>query len=83
MLTVVMNTPFTNKAFNYIQSPDISDNQWFTRGRGEKVVFLCDKEILLTEELKLYLNYFNASAGKNIGHRLASFSNIPIKGASC
>lgn len=67
-------------AASYLGSPDINDNQWLTRNKGENAGFFCDVDLDLTEELKTYLLYFNMTADKNTGHTLRSFSNLPIKG---
>lgn len=79
MLTILFKKPYVNSAFNYLQLADISDNQWLTRNKGERVVVLCDKEVKLTDELVQYLHYFTTTSDKNIRHTLTSFSNLPIK----
>lgn len=65
--------------YGYLQQADISHNKWDTRNKGEKAVILCDKEILLTEELKLYLLYFCYSAGGKLSIYCREFSNLPMK----
>jgi hypothetical protein len=70
--------PITS-AHSYLYSPDLNNNQLKTRGRGEALVYLCDYDIELTEELKLYLSYFNNKVAHICKHNLTSFSNIPIK----
>lgn len=66
-------------AHSYLQNPDVNNNLWKTRGNKETNGFLCDKEILLTEELKLYLQYFcNKIAHKQL-LTIPSFSNLPMK----
>lgn len=81
MLILTLKTPFTNRAFSYLRVPDINDNMWKARGKDEIMVVLCDKEIILTEELKIYLNCFSQTCDKNISHTLTSFSNLPVKEA--
>ena len=70
-------------AYSYLTNPDISNNQLLTRGRGETAGFLCDKEIKLTEELKLYLRYFGNKIGHKTFYTITSFSEIPIKEELC
>lgn len=63
----------------FLKSPDIRDNQFHTRSKGETNMFICDVDLQLSEELKIYLFYFSSTADKNISHSLKSFSNLPIK----
>jgi hypothetical protein len=79
MLSMTRKSPPDTSAHKYLNNPDVNNNQWCTNGKGETNVILCDKEILLTEELRTYLLYFAyMTAGKNL-NRLHSFSNLPIK----
>lgn len=66
-------------ASSYLSSPDIRDNQWLTRNKGETAGFLCDVNIELTEELKTYLLYFSCTVDKNLSNTVTFFSNLPIK----
>lgn len=79
MLATTRKTPPETSAHGYLLTPDVNNRKWELRGKGEKVVILCDKEIALTEELRTYLLYFSFTSGKNCSHSLTSFSNIPIK----
>jgi hypothetical protein len=66
-------------AHSYLQNPDVHNELWKTRGNNETNGFLCNMEILLTEELKIYLGYFGNKIGHKQMHTIPSFSNIPLK----
>lgn len=79
MLAYTNKTPPNTSAHSYLHNPDVNNNKWKTRGNNETNVILCDKEILLTEELRTYLLYFAyMTAGKNF-NRLYNFPLLPIK----
>ena len=66
-------------AHSYLQNPDVNNGLWKTRGTGETNGFLCNIEIKLTEELKIYLRYFGNKISHKQMHTIPSFSNIPLK----
>ena len=78
MLTTTFKLLPKISAHKYLSVPDINHNKWKTRGNNETHVILCDKEILLTEELKTYLLYF-AYVGNKLTVTTTAFSNLPIK----
>lgn len=79
MLIVTQTKPPLTSLYTYLNNPAVGDDKWENRGKDETCVVICDKEIKLTEELKLYLQYFSYFMGNKILNRLYAFSNLPIK----
>lgn len=79
MLYFTLNVIPNNTLYKFLSKPDINDNQFHTRWNTEIHMFLCDIDIELTSDLKLFLSYFSSTVDKNISHSLKSFSNLPIK----
>lgn len=78
MLNTTRTKPPKTSLYSYIHCPDVKNNKWKSRDRGEHECILCDKEIKLTEELRTYLLYFSFTTGENITPSLTSFSNLPL-----
>lgn len=79
MLYFTLSIIPNNSLYKFLSKPDIKDDQFHIRNNGEVHMFLCDADVELTNELKLYLTYFSSTVDKNISHSLKSFSNLPIK----
>jgi hypothetical protein len=66
-------------AFGYLRTPDTNHNQWKHRNISEDEGYLCDVNVPLTEELKIFLNYFSFKQCHATCMTLESFKLIPVR----